>query len=193
MRSRRFSFIVGWVTVALVAALGFAAFDTTDPSSEEVLAQAAEASIGHTAGAYAGLGFARATDEPAVGVPIVEESAEPTSDETSADSESTGTIAAPSSGWLSEIEVRELVTLYFAPEDINRAVSIAWCESRFDPNAQDLKTGGIGLFNHLPGYWPDRAANAGFAGSELTDAEASTAAAAWEVYNGAGWEFFNCR
>ncbi len=47
------------------------------------------------------------------------------------------------------------MTLFFEPTDVNKAVRIAWCESRFDPDAQDLRTGGIGLFNHLPRYWED--------------------------------------
>ena len=96
-------------------------------------------------------------------------------------------------GWLSEVEVRALVSKYFEPTDVNRAVGIAWCESRFDPSQIDLRTGGVGLFNHLPGYWDERATNAGFPGVDATDAEASTAAAAWEVYDGAGWDIFNCR
>jgi hypothetical protein len=89
--------------------------------------------------------------------------------------------------------VRALVSKYFQPTDVNKAVRIAWCESRFDPNATDLRTGGVGLFNHLPRYWDERATNAGFPGVAATDPEASTAAAAWEVYNGGGWDVFNCR
>jgi len=106
---------------------------------------------------------------------------------------SSGTVASPNSGWLSEVEVRALVSKYFQPTDINKAVRIAWCESRFDPNATDLRTGGVGLFNHLPRYWDERATNAGFPGVAAIDPEASTAAAAWEVYNGGGWDVFNCR
>ena len=115
------------------------------------------------------------------------------SDVTETDETAQGTIASPVSGWLSEVEVRSLVEKYFEPTDVNRAVRIAWCESRFDPNAVDMKTGGVGLFGHLPRYWEERAGNAGFAGIPATDPEASTAAAAWEVYNGAGWEIFSCR
>ena len=193
MRSRRFSTIAGWLTVALVAAIGFAAFGTPAPSADDVLAEAAAASIGHTAGAYAGLGFALAADEPLTGVPIESDEDQTAVAESTDTDNSSGTIVSPSTGWLSEVEVRELVRLYFEPTDVNRAVGIAWCESRFDPNHNDLRTGGVGLFNHLPAYWLERVANAGFEGADMTDPEASTAAAAWEVYNGAGWEFFNCR
>ena len=195
MRSRRFSFVAGWAAVALLALAGFAAFGTPDRDPVEAQVIAAAASIGHDAGAYAGLGFARGVDEVTTGVPIEPladaEEAEATA---SVDAEpSTTTSSIPSTGWLSEVEVRTLVSLYFEPEDVNRAVRIAWCESRFDPSAMDLRTGGKGLFNHLPQYWDDRAAKAGFPGADIHDPEASVAAAAWEVYSGAGWDVFNCR
>lgn len=202
MRSRRLSFVAGWAAVGLLAVAGFAAFGTPDGGSEE-LAEAAAASIGHTAGAYAGLSFAMAAGEPAAAVAVMADDVESDADgaetqaaddpDTADAEEASGTTATPAYGWLSEVEVRALVTLYFEPTDVNRAVRIAWCESRFDPSAVDGRTGGVGLFGHLPRYWEDRAANAGFAGLPPTDAEASTAAAAWEVYNGAGWEIFSCR
>lgn len=209
MRSRRLSFVAGWAAVALLAVAGFAAFGTPDADSAGLQAEAAAESIGHTAGAYAGLNFALVGEDgatAAVAMAVVEEDTAETLDAETADTTeagtedsaeeaaaAAGTIASPSSGWLSEVEVRALVELYFEPQDVNRAVRIAWCESRFDPGATDLRTGGIGLFNHLPRYWDERAANAGFAGVAATDAQAATAAAAWEVYNGAGWEIFNCR
>jgi hypothetical protein len=104
---------------------------------------------------------------------------------------STGTIAE--SGWLSQVQVRAMVTKYFVAEDVNRAVRVAWCESRFDPESVNLRTGAIGLFQHLPRYWAERAEAAGFAGADPTDPEASTAAAAWAVYHGGGWDTFACR
>lgn len=202
MRSKRLSFVAGWAAVALLAVAGFAAFGTTDADPEELQAEAAAASIGHTAGAYAGLTFVQLESDGdttvIVASPVEEETAEvapEASDAASAaePSEGSGTIASSTSGWLSEVEVRAFVTSYFEPTDVNRAVRIAWCESRFDPNHMDLSTGGVGLFNHLPRYWEARAGNAGFPGADATDPEASTAAAAWEVYNGAGWEIFSCR
>lgn len=208
MRSRRLSFVAGWAAVALLAVAGFAAFGTPDADGEGLQAEAAAESIGHTAGAYAGLNFALVGEDgatAALAMAVVEEDTGDTTDTDVSDvtdeetgdegdgAAAAGTIASPTSGWLSEVEVRALVELYFEPQDVNRAVRIAWCESRFDPGATDLRTGGIGLFNHLPRYWDDRAANAGFEGVAATDAQASTAAAAWEVYNGAGWGIFNCR
>ena len=200
MRSRRFSSLAGWAAVALVAAVGFAAFGGTDPSAEQIQTEAAAASLGHTAGAYAGLTFVTMGTAGDVSVAVAQpDDAELESDASTQETNSTpedsteGTTASPTAGWLSEVEVRALVSLYFEPADINRAVRVAWCESRFDPGHDDLKTGGVGLFNHLPRYWDERSSNAGFAGVPPTDAEASTAAAAWEVYNGGGWDVFNCR
>lgn len=205
MRSRRLSFVAGWAAVALLAAVGFAAFGTTEATSEELQAEAAAASIGHTAGAYAGISFALlgGDGETAVVTAVAAEPLQTESEEaatagdetTVADEEQadeTG-IETPTSGWLSEVEVRAYVKTYFEPTDVNKAVRIAWCESRFDPNAKDLRTGGVGLFNHLPKYWAERAEKAGFEGADATDPEASTAAAAWEVYHGAGWSIFSCR
>ncbi|HJQ78076.1 MAG TPA: hypothetical protein VJ948_12575 [Acidimicrobiia bacterium] len=198
MRSRRLSFVAGWAALALLAIAGFAAFGTPD-TPDDSQAQAEAASLGHTAGAYAGLSFALPPGDAATAVVVA---AEPAAGETeTADDagdpavteDGSGSSSPPTMGWLSEVEVRALVTRYFEPTDVNRAVGIAWCESRFDPGHVDLRTGGVGLFNHLPRYWDERATNAGFAGVPATDAEASTAAAAWEVYNGAGWDIFNCR
>jgi hypothetical protein len=203
MRSRRLSFVAGWAAVALLAIAGFAAFGTADADPDAVQAEAAADSIGHTAGAYAGLNFAlvgSGGDSSVIIATAIEDTTEEAAeavgpadqvDELAA-GESTGTIASSSSGWLSEVEVRALVSLYFEPTDVNRAVRVAWCASRFDPGASDLRTGGIGLFGHLPRYWEERATNAGFPGVDATDPEAATASAAWEVYNGAGWEIFNC-
>ncbi|MGD2103309.1 MAG: hypothetical protein PVG83_13845 [Acidimicrobiia bacterium] len=188
------------MAVTVLAIAGFATFRTSEPTVDEIAAEAAAASIGHTAGAYAGLAFTQlgGDGDSAVIVATPAETEEPETEseeptDSSSASEATGTIASPGSGWLSEVEVRAMVSRYFEPADVNRAVRIAWCESRFDPNAMDLRTGGVGLFNHLPRYWEERSTSAGFAGADATDAEASTAAAAWEVYNGGGWDVFNCR
>ena len=202
MRSRRLSFVAGWAAVALLAAVGFAAFGADDATPEELQAEAAAASIGHTAGAYAGISFALLGNDGDGAVvaavaaePVESERTEETGDGTTVagDEGSQTSVETPTSGWLSEVEVRTYVKAYFEPTDVNKAIRIAWCESRFDPNAKDLRTGGIGLFNHLPKYWETRAENAGFPGTDPTDPEASTAAAAWEVYHGAGWSIFSCR
>lgn len=197
MRYRRFSSFAGWTAVVLLAMVGFAAFSGGDTDTPQA-ADGAHSSLGHTAGAYAGLSFVMMGESADQQVVVAEP--EPTSEAATEDSnpESTasstpGTGVSPNAGWLSQVEVREIVARYFEAADVNRAVRIAWCESKFDPEHRDLRTGGEGLFNHLPQYWEGRSSNAGFAGHPATDADASAAAAAWEVYNGAGWDVFNCR
>jgi hypothetical protein len=198
MRLRRYSFLAGWVAVILLAAAGFAAFGTSQDAANDVEYEAAAASLGHTAGTYAGLTFALFVDAPAdstLAASAATPDASTATEETtvaSGSSSSSGTIASPA-GWLSEVQVRALVTEYFKAEDVNTAVRIAWCESRFDPEAVNLRTGAVGLFQHLPQYWEERAASAGFPGADATDPRASTAAAAWAVYDGAGWDIFGCR
>lgn len=202
MRSRRFSFLAGWLAVGVLAIAGFAAFGSPRPTAEEIRIEAAAASLGHNAGAYAGLGFIQ-LGAPANAFLVQNFSAssaeasegrpEETTTTEAAGSPGTTTTTRPGTGWLSEVEVRSLVTKYFKREDVNRAVRVAWCESRWDPKAIDHRTGAAGLFKHLPKYWEERAARAGFPGASPTDPEASVAAAAWAVYNeGGGWEIFPC-
>lgn len=194
MRFRRLSFIAGWAAVALLAVAGFAAFGTSGSTQAEPEFDATEPGLGHSTGAQAGFNFAvlagqgaAGDSEPATATTVAAEQATAPTDQ------STGTIASDGSGWLSQVQVRALVAEYFAAEDVNKAVRVAWCESRFNPDSTNLRTGAVGLFQHLPKYWAKRADNAGFAGADPTDAEASTAAAAWAVYNEGGWDTFACR
>ncbi|HLF61786.1 MAG TPA: transglycosylase SLT domain-containing protein [Acidimicrobiia bacterium] len=198
MRLRRLSFVAGWSAVALLAMAGFAVFDTPDPTVDELDTEAAAASLGHTTGAYAGLTFALLVGEPAEVSAGVDGAADlqqlqDSSDPSKQEQPSTGSMVSETSGWLSQVQVRAVVSRYFAPEDVNKAVRVAWCESRFDPNSTNLRTGAVGLFQHLPQYWTERASSAGFPGADPTDPAASTAAAAWAVYDGGGWDTFACR
>ena len=199
MRLRRLSFVAGWAAVALLAMVGFAVFDNPEPTVAELETEAAAASMGHTTGAYAGLTFAllagdsaELSAETAPADEETESAADP-SDPSTAETPSTASMVSATSGWLSQVQVRALVSLYFAAEDVNKAVRVAWCESRFDPNSTNLRTGAVGLFQHLPQYWEERASEAGFPGANATDPVASTAAAAWAVYDGGGWDTFACR
>lgn len=197
MRLRRLSFFAGWAAVALLAAAGFAAFGTTGGTEAELVFDAAEPGLGHSTGAQAGFNFANLAGNGTTLAPnqtpdtTLAEAAASDSGETGA--AANGTIASPESGWLSQVQVRALAAEYFATEDVNRAVRVAWCESRFNPSSTNLRTGAVGLFQHLPRYWEARAESAGFGGAEPTDPEASTAAAAWAVYHEGGWDTFACR
>lgn len=100
------------------------------------------------------------------------------------------------SGWApgSGVEVwRLLVESYFHPADVDHALRVMACESKGDPYARNRSSGASGLFQHLPKYWSDRAAAAGFPGASIFDPEANTAVAAWLVYDFGGWRHWTCR
>ncbi len=179
-----------WAVVALLAVAGFAAFQIGGREAP----QSSHADLGREVGALAGLGFNAPRVESAVAV-----SEAPIDDAAASDralTQATGVDPSadtvPTHGWLSEMQVRSLVSKYFAPEDVNRAIRVAWCESRFNPDSNDPQTGGTGLFHHLPQFWEQRADAAGFPGSDPTDPEANVAAAAYAIYNEGGWAVFNC-
>jgi hypothetical protein len=147
--------------------------------------------MGHDIGARAGVAFAILAGQTLTAETGALEATDEPETSTESGETSPGTIAGE--GWLSQVEVRALVAEYFKSEDVNKAVRVAWCESRFDPASTNLRTGAIGLFQHLPRYWEERAEQAGFAGADPTNPEASTAAAAWAIYEGGGWDTFACR
>lgn len=90
-----------------------------------------------------------------------------------------------SDGW------RYLVSLYFASDDVARALQIVQCESGGNPHAANPTSSARGLFQHLGSAWERRAADAGWAGADIFDPEANVAVAAWLVYEGGGWSHWN--
>jgi hypothetical protein len=194
MRLRRLSFIAGWAALLLLAIVGLAAFGTPSGSTPAPDAASTGATMGHTTGAYAGLTFAFYASDGAVEAGTAATTAEEADPLSESDAPTTTiSLEVDSSGWLTQIQMRSIVAAYFNPTDVNRAIRVAWCESRFNPESVDGRTGAVGLFQHLPKYWAMRAEAAGFAGADPTDPEANVAAAAWEVYKGGGWDVFDCR
>ena len=93
---------------------------------------------------------------------------------------------------------RPLVADYFAPRLVDQALSIIACESHGDPEVTNPYSGAAGLFQHIPRYWPERAAASGFPGASIYDGEANIAAAAWLVRVSVDsglkpWYFWTCR
>jgi hypothetical protein len=76
---------------------------------------------------------------------------------------------------------RWLVAEYFPERLVDEAVSVMACESHGDPFAVNPFSGAAGLFQHMPPYWPPRAANSGWAGASVFHPEANIAASAWLV------------
>jgi hypothetical protein len=87
---------------------------------------------------------------------------------------------------------RPLVTSYFQPADVPMAMAVLHCESRGDPGMVTPPYGASGLFQHLAGYWSERAERAGWAGWGPLDAEANVAVAAWLRYQAGSWRDWSC-
>jgi hypothetical protein len=185
-RAHPLVFVAMWAVVTLLAVAGFAAFQIGGREAP----MASNADLGRQAGALAGLGFNSAEAQVAVVAVAVE--ARPSDSDLGSDRQPVPVDTLPTHGWLSEMQVRALVSMYFRPEDINRAIRVVWCESRFNPTATNPHTGATGLFQHLPEFWPQRAAAAGFPRAEPTDPEANVASAAEAIYNEGGWDVFAC-
>src|SRR5690606_33311033 len=147
--------------------------------------------------AMAGLGFSAPRAQVTTAVVDSVETEETTTTELTAEAlltEDEGTESEdkpldtiPSNGWLSEMQMRALVSKYFRSEDANRAIRPAWCRSHFNPTPPDPATGAVGLFHPPPEFWEARAEAAGFGGTDPPDPEANVAAAAQAVYEEGGW------
>ena len=78
--------------------------------------------------------------------------------------------------------------------DENYAVQIAMCESTMNPNAVNTsyyENGNpSGLYQHISGYWPARAAKYGYAGASVFDpvANANVTMAMWKDGQKGLWE-----
>lgn len=110
-----------------------------------------------------------------------------TTTSTTVPSTTTTTTPQPTGDNLSEAEMRGILSLFFAPEDVDLALSVSHCESRWDPGARNRTSGAAGLFQQLPRFWEHRASEAGWSGADIYDAHANTAVSAWLVYEGGGW------
>lgn len=217
MRFARLAAFALWLVVALLAVAGFAAFSPqTAPTTTSTTIGAggsATADWGSASGRVVAQVFTsglRATPNQAAEDRLLHEtvvshppSTIPTTTTPTGEANpnpsprpTTTTTAAPPSpsttattprGWLSETEARTIIALFFAPEDVDLAVRVSYCESRWDPGATNRSSGAAGLFQQIPRFWAERATAAGWAGADIYDAEANTAVSAWLVYDGGGW------
>lgn len=203
MRAHRLVLLAVWVAVSLLAVAGFAAFATPRDDAAVPVQTTFPNDLGRGAGAVAALTFsylADGTPVPASTIDLdaaiqaaVELRAATTTSTTIATARPDTTSPYRRSRYLSELEMRELVSRYFRPEDVNKAIRIAWCESSFNPYSVNPQTQASGLFQHLPRYWAERSAEAGFPGADIFDPDANVAVAAWLVYEGGGWSHWTCR
>jgi len=192
MSFHRFVYLCGWTAVALLAIVGFAAFSADSPSSLST-SVSSENSWGQAAGAVSGQGWLALAGTVVTASVVAEEPVT-----TVGTTPSSGAAATPpvtmDTGWLDSVAVRDLVETFFASGDVNRAVRLAWCVSRFDIDSINPSTGAAGLFQVDPAVWADLAADAGLEGSaDIFDPAASTKVAAFIVYQGEGWSYWDCQ
>jgi hypothetical protein len=220
MRGIRFALFAGWMAMTLLAVAGFAAFSTAEPPQTTGTSQPALSDLGTATGSLSALAFTylveNAQPDPLEGAELLEilalsrRSTATTTVPPAADPPAfpvavsapaatttvpitTPTLPRPPAVVLSEAEVRGLVTTYFRPEDVERAIQVAFCESNFNASAVNPRTGASGLFQHMPRYWNERSTLAGWAGASFFDPQASTAVAAWLFYSGSGgWAHWDC-
>jgi len=88
---------------------------------------------------------------------------------------------------------RPLVGAYFPASHVDAALRVLACESHGNPGAVNPSSGASGLFQHMPRYWADRSAAAGWAGADIMDPEANVAVAAWLSNGGRDWSHWTCR
>jgi hypothetical protein len=75
--------------------------------------------------------------------------------------------------------VEQYWTQYGYGDEVDYALMVMWGESWGVPTAQHPGSRASGLFQHLPIYWEDRSAAAGWDGASIWDPEANIAVAAW--------------
>lgn len=200
MSFQRLALIAGWLVISLLAVAGFATFSAADI---EVSAPAVvDGEIGRNAGAVSALAFAHTLADGEAPVPTIDfDLAVQRAIESRSGTTTTtlGVILVPEARrapniLMRESDVRALIERYFRPEDVNRAIRIAWCESSFNPRAVNPTSGAAGLFQHLPRFWAERSALAGWPGADAFDPEANVAVAAWLLYEFPGtWEHWTCK
>lgn len=76
-----------------------------------------------------------------------------------------------------ETQVRAAAREFGIPEaDFVRVIE---CESGMNPSAVNSSSGALGLGQHLPSYWPGRAAALGYGYGDWDDARANARVSAW--------------
>jgi hypothetical protein len=122
----------------------------------------------------------------------------PTTTTTVAPATTTTTTVAP--GEYDVEDWRPLVEQYFAPERVEEALRVMWCESRGNPTVVNDVSGAAGLFQFVPNTWGWASAEAGWAGASVFDPEANIASAAWLVqvsidtdHAGGPWGHWSCQ
>ena len=189
MSFHRFVYLCGWTAVILLTIAGFAAFNA-ETTTEATIAARITPSWGETAGAVSAQGWLAMGGSRSTAAVVV--AGEGSTTLNSAPPSSATSAEALDTGWLDSLAVRGLVETYFGSGDVNRAVRLAWCVSRFDVDAINPSTGAAGLFQVDPTMWEAAASEMGLGASDPFDAATNVAVAAHIVYQGDGWTAWDC-
>jgi len=73
--------------------------------------------------------------------------------------------------------------------DANQLLRVAWCESHYNPNAVNARSGAAGLFQFMPATWAANSVRAGYAGASVFDPVANANTAAFMFRNGQAWQW----
>ncbi len=180
--------MAGWSAVILLAIAGFAAFNAGG-SAMPTVATVGDVVWGEAAGAVSAQGWLAMAGTKSAPTELAET---PTT-AAAVSSPASNPTTEISTGWLDSVALRGLVEDNFASSDINRAVRLAWCLSRFDVDAVNPDTGVLGLFQISPADWMVAAEEMGI-GPEADpfNPALNVAVAAHIVYDGGGWSYWSC-
>ena len=195
MRIGRVGLLAGWILVSMLVVAGFAAFSADDGVAAGAQGAVLGSDLGRTVGAVSALSFVgQTTTSNSSGVFDLENDlvlGRLTSATTTPSDKQGGVYVR--SGYLTETEVRAIISKYFQAADVNRAIRIAWCQSSFNPASVNPASGASGLFQHLPEHWAERSIAAERPGGSIFDADTSAAVAAWMLYSlPGGWSHWDC-
>jgi len=105
------------------------------------------------------------------------------------------TIALDPSSVSLKATLEGLVAEHFPAWAVPAAVEVVGCETgyTYDPTEQNPSSGASGYFQHMPRYWEDRSAKAGWAGYSIFHPEANVAVAAWLWGQTGDWRHWSCK
>lgn len=91
--------------------------------------------------------------------------------------------------------LQTLVARYFPAWAVPAAVRVVGCETgyTYDPWSKNKWSGASGYFQHMPKYWAERSAKAGWAGYSIFHPEANVAVAAWLWGQTGTWQHWSCK
>ena len=187
MSFHRFLYVAGWSAVILLAIAGFAAFNAGTPPLTPSTTQG-DIIWGKAAGAVSAQGWLAMAGTKAAAPEV----AEPPTTVPTVNAPVTTSLEL-NTGWLDSVALRSLIEDNFSSSDVNKAVRLAWCLSRFDVDLVNPDLGLLGLFQIAPSDWIATTEAMGLdSAADPFDPALNVAVAAHIVYQGSGWGYWTC-